>query len=55
VFPEVELFTQRDLRGGHCGFIRDWHLGSWAEDYIAARLAVLPERHATAAAEPSAA
>ncbi|HEX5959836.1 MAG TPA: alpha/beta fold hydrolase [Rhodanobacteraceae bacterium] len=26
-------------RGGHCGFIRDWHLGSWAEDYIAKRLA----------------
>ncbi|MBS0381652.1 MAG: alpha/beta fold hydrolase [Proteobacteria bacterium] len=26
-------------RGGHCGFIRDWHLGSWAEDYIAARFA----------------
>lgn len=25
-------------RGGHCGFIRDWHLGSWAEDYVAARL-----------------
>jgi len=25
--------------GGHCGFIRDRHLGSWAEDYIAARLA----------------
>jgi predicted alpha/beta-fold hydrolase len=26
-------------RGGHCGFIRDRHLGSWAEDYIAERLA----------------
>jgi len=25
-------------RGGHCGFIRDRHLGSWAEDYIAGRL-----------------
>ena len=49
----VEVSVTR--RGGHCGFIRDWHLGSWAEDYIAARLAVLPERHATAAAEPSAA
>jgi predicted alpha/beta-fold hydrolase len=26
-------------RGGHCGFIRDWRLRSWAEDWIAARLA----------------
>ncbi len=26
-------------RGGHCGFIRDWRLGSFAEDYIARRLA----------------
>ena len=26
--------------GGHCGFIRDRHLGSFAEDYIAARLAL---------------
>ncbi|HEX7326127.1 MAG TPA: alpha/beta fold hydrolase [Rhodanobacteraceae bacterium] len=25
-------------RGGHCGFIRNWRLGSWAEDFIAARL-----------------
>jgi predicted alpha/beta-fold hydrolase len=25
-------------RGGHCGFIRDWHLGSFVEDYVAARL-----------------
>lgn len=27
--------------GGHCGFIRDRHLGSWAEDYISARFARL--------------
>jgi predicted alpha/beta-fold hydrolase len=27
-------------RGGHCGFIRDWRLGSFAEDFIAARLAL---------------
>lgn len=27
-------------RGGHCGFIRDWHLASFAEDYIASRLAL---------------
>ncbi|MGH8215588.1 MAG: YheT family hydrolase [Rhodanobacteraceae bacterium] len=26
-------------RGGHCGFIRNWHLASFADDYIAARLA----------------
>ena len=26
--------------GGHCGFIRDWRLDSFAEDYIAARLAL---------------
>jgi hypothetical protein len=25
--------------GGHCGFIRDHHLGSWAEDYIAGKIA----------------
>lgn len=24
--------------GGHCGFIRDRHLASWAEDYVAGRL-----------------
>ena len=26
------------LHGGHCGFIRDLTLRSWAEDFIAARL-----------------
>jgi hypothetical protein len=30
--------------GGHCGFIRDRHLGSWAEDYIAGRLAAARAR-----------
>lgn len=25
--------------GGHCGFIRGWSLGSWAEDWLAIRLA----------------
>ncbi len=25
--------------GGHCGFIRDWSLHSWAEDYLVAQLA----------------
>ncbi|HET9819024.1 MAG TPA: alpha/beta fold hydrolase [Rhodanobacteraceae bacterium] len=29
-------------RGGHCGFIRDWHLGSFVEDYVAARLCDRP-------------
>ncbi|HEX5353599.1 MAG TPA: alpha/beta fold hydrolase [Rhodanobacteraceae bacterium] len=30
--------------GGHCGFIRDWHLASWAEDYVAKKLASALER-----------
>ncbi|WHZ20278.1 MAG: Hydrolase, alpha/beta fold family functionally coupled to Phosphoribulokinase [Rhodanobacteraceae bacterium] len=34
--PSVELAITE--HGGHCGFIRDWHLGSWAEDFIAERL-----------------
>jgi predicted alpha/beta-fold hydrolase len=38
----VELTLTR--HGGHCGFIRDRHLGSWAEDYIAARFARLCDR-----------
>ena len=35
--PHVQL----DLtdHGGHCGFIRDWSLHSWAEDYLVAQLA----------------
>jgi predicted alpha/beta-fold hydrolase len=36
--PCVELTVTE--RGGHCGFIRDWRLGSFAEDFIAARLAL---------------
>ncbi len=34
--PHVRL----DLtdHGGHCGFIRDWSLHSWAEDYLVAQL-----------------
>lgn len=28
--------------GGHCGFIRDWSLKSYAEDYLVARLAEMP-------------
>ena len=38
----AELTVTR--RGGHCGFIRDWRLGSWAEGYISARLACLCDR-----------
>ncbi len=34
--PCVELTITE--HGGHCGFIRDWSLRSYAEDYIAARL-----------------
>lgn len=37
--PNLEVTVTR--LGGHCGFIRNWRLGSWAEDYIAARLARL--------------
>lgn len=40
--PEsVEVTVTR--HGGHCGFIGDWRLQSWAEDYIAARLARIPQ------------
>ena len=38
----VEVTLTR--HGGHCGFIRDRHLGSWSEDYIAARFARLCDR-----------
>ncbi|HKZ10863.1 MAG TPA: alpha/beta fold hydrolase [Rhodanobacteraceae bacterium] len=38
----VEVTLTR--RGGHCGFIRDRHLGSWSEDYISARFARLCDR-----------
>lgn len=34
--PCVEVTVT--AHGGHCGFIRDWRLGSWAEDFIAGRL-----------------
>ena len=34
--PNVEVTVTR--YGGHCGFIGDWRLGSWAGDYIATRL-----------------
>jgi predicted alpha/beta-fold hydrolase len=38
----VEVTLTR--HGGHCGFIRDRHLGSWSEDYISGRLARSCER-----------
>lgn len=34
--PQIRLDLTE--QGGHCGFIRDWSLHSWAEDYLAARL-----------------
>ena len=40
--PCVEVTLTRF--GGHCGFIRDRHLGSWAEDYVSSRLARLCDR-----------
>lgn len=39
-------------RGGHCGFIRDWHLDSWAEDYIAETLELAVPARTTAAKRP---
>jgi predicted alpha/beta-fold hydrolase len=41
-FHELKLAADTELtivpHGGHCGFIRDLSLRSWAEDFIAARL-----------------
>ena len=34
--PHVRLDLTE--HGGHCGFIRDWSLHSWAEDYLIAQL-----------------
>lgn len=34
--PHVRLDLTE--HGGHCGFIRDWSLHSWAEDYLVAHL-----------------
>jgi predicted alpha/beta-fold hydrolase len=34
--PTTELTIAE--HGGHCGFIKDWRLGSWAEDFIVERL-----------------
>jgi len=38
--PATELVIAE--HGGHCGFIRDWRLRSWAEDFVVERL-----QHAT--------
>jgi predicted alpha/beta-fold hydrolase len=38
--PATELAIA--AHGGHCGFIRDWRLRSWAEDFIVARLDRVP-------------
>lgn len=37
--------------GGHCGFIRDWSLASWAEDWLVAKLREDEPRRAAAAPE----
>ena len=34
--PGTELVIAE--HGGHCGFIKDWRLRSWAEDFISERL-----------------
>ena len=41
-FRELELAPDTELtiapHGGHCGFIRDISLRSWAEDFLVARM-----------------
>ena len=41
-FTTLQLPAQVHLdlteHGGHCGFISDWSLHSWAEDYLVAQL-----------------
>ena len=41
-FHELTLAAQTELtivpHGGHCGFIRDLSLRSWAEDFLVARM-----------------
>lgn len=41
-FRALQLASSTELtivpHGGHCGFIRDWRLRSWAEDYILAQM-----------------
>jgi predicted alpha/beta-fold hydrolase len=34
--PTTELVVAE--HGGHCGFIQNWHLTSWAEDLIVSRM-----------------
>ena len=45
-FRSLQLPHQVDLHvaphGGHCGFIRDWSLRSYAEDFLVARLDGMP-------------
>ena len=44
-FHDLQLSASTELEiapiGGHCGFIRDFSLRSWSEDYIAQKLAQL--------------
>jgi predicted alpha/beta-fold hydrolase len=44
-FADLQLPSQVRLdlteHGGHCGFIRDWSLASYAEDWLLARLGVI--------------
>ena len=41
-FHALKLAAETELiivpHGGHCGFIRDWRLHSWSEDFIAEHL-----------------
>ena len=44
-FADLQLSPQLRLdfteHGGHCGFIRDWSLASYAEDWLVAQLAAI--------------
>lgn len=58
-FEQLELPPNAELEitelGGHCGFISDLKLSSFAEDYIAGKLAGLAEARPQASREPAAA
>jgi predicted alpha/beta-fold hydrolase len=40
--PCIEISVTE--HGGHCGYLKNWKLESWAEDYISRRLAALEEQ-----------
>jgi predicted alpha/beta-fold hydrolase len=40
--PNIELIVTR--YGGHCGYLKNWKLDSWAEDFILERFLAEAER-----------